>query len=67
MLPGFTAENSLDKANASYRATNAYGVPTASGAVLQQALKTICSDCIGAGFLQRGTRYCCDIEITCHP
>ena len=65
MLPGFTAEHSLGKAGANYRAMNAYDHPPGFGAVLPQLLTTVCSTCSHG--LARGTRYCCDTEITCNP
>jgi hypothetical protein len=63
MLPGFTADRSLLRTEGNYRAVAAYGGRSASGSVLPQ-MSRVCSACSN---WVRGTRYCCDIEITCNP
>lgn len=61
-MPGFTAEISLRRMGANYRMTGTHSVPRAAGVVLPQV--QVCSDC--SDWL-RGTRYCCDVTITCNP
>ena len=62
-IPGFTAEESLLKSTAIYGGSAAHRGATGTSVLLPQ-LTRVCSACSG---LLRGTRYCCDIRITCNP
>ena len=62
-IPGFTAETSLSKSNAIYGGSAPYRGANGTSMLLPQ-LTRVCSECSG---LLRGTRYCCDIRITCNP
>lgn len=64
-MPRFTAETSLYRTKTNYRKAGAHAALPVSGRVVPQQLPvTACSGC--SGFL-RGTRYCCDVRITCDP
>jgi hypothetical protein len=63
-MPGFTAERSLYPSNTSYRMVGTYAGLSEVGEVVPQKMTRVCSECSDTW---RGTRYCCDIEITCNP
>ncbi len=62
-MPGFTAETSLYRSSTNYRVGGAHSGLSEAGMVVPQMAR-VCSECTGFWY---GTRYCCDIQITCNP